>query len=244
MTRKTPDSHDFPTRPYDLVKEFVIALVVVLVLSVGLAAIFSSPDDPPITMTAWAQNAPDDVVITAVGELAGTTASATYGPPYNHASEGQKIGPLPLQKLGGVRLPVDSADLVLGPLGQVARRLDPDVPQPRMGSGEDEPAVLTGERTRRRLHLPPLDQRQVRLQPIHQGQQEHLRLGQRPASGGEYPATDGNFGCQRDRKAGDEQNGEQHRWKRQSRHGLLLSVERQPLCNASGVPRPRFTRPP
>jgi hypothetical protein len=120
MARKTPDSHDFPTRPYDLVKEFVIALVVVLVLSVGLAAIFSSPDDPPITMTAWARNAPDDVVMTAVGELAGTTASATYGPPYNNASEGQKIGPLPLQKLGGVRLPVDSADLVLGPLGQVA----------------------------------------------------------------------------------------------------------------------------
>jgi hypothetical protein len=25
----TPDSHDFPTRRYDLVKEFVIALVVV-----------------------------------------------------------------------------------------------------------------------------------------------------------------------------------------------------------------------
>ena len=120
MARKTPDSHDFPTRPYDLVKEFVIALVVVLVLSVGLAAIFSSPDDPPITMAAWAQNAPDDVIMTAVGELAGTSASATYGPPYNNATEGQKIGPLPLQKLGGVRLPVDSADLVLGPLGQVA----------------------------------------------------------------------------------------------------------------------------
>ena len=120
MARKTLDSHDFPTRPYDLVKEFVIALVVVLVLSVGLAAIFSSPDDPPLTMAAWAQNAPDDVVITAVGELAGTSASATYGPPYNSASEGQKIGPLPLQKLGGVRLPVDSAELVLGPLGQVA----------------------------------------------------------------------------------------------------------------------------
>ena len=120
MARKTLDSHDFPTRPYDLVKEFAIALVVVLILSVGLAAIFSSPDDPPITMTAWAQNAPDDVVMTAVGELAGTTTSAGYGPPYNHASEGQKIGPIPLQKLGGVRLPVDSADLVLGPLGQVA----------------------------------------------------------------------------------------------------------------------------
>ena len=119
MARRTVDSHDFPTRPYDLVKEFVIALVVVLLLSVGLAAIFSSPDDPPITLTGWAKAAPDDVVMTAVGELAGTTASATYGPPYNSAADGQAIGPVPLQKLGGVRTPIDSAALVLDPLNQV-----------------------------------------------------------------------------------------------------------------------------
>ena len=72
-------------------------------------------------MSAWAQSPPDDVVTTAASELAGTSASATYGPPYNRASEGQKIGPIPLQKLGGVRLPVNSADLVLGPLGQCQR---------------------------------------------------------------------------------------------------------------------------
>ncbi len=119
MARRTPDSHGFPTRPYDLVKEFSIALVVVLILSVGLAAIFASPDERPITLKAWAQAAPDDVIATAAGELAGTTVSATYGPPYNGASDGQKLGPLPLQKWGGVRLPVDSANLVLDPLGDV-----------------------------------------------------------------------------------------------------------------------------
>jgi hypothetical protein len=64
---RTPDSHDFPTRPYDLAKEFVIALVVALVLACGLAAIFSSPDDPAITMSAWAKAAPSDVVATAAG---------------------------------------------------------------------------------------------------------------------------------------------------------------------------------
>ncbi len=36
--RTTPDAHDFPTRPYDLVKEFVIALAVVSLLTVILAA--------------------------------------------------------------------------------------------------------------------------------------------------------------------------------------------------------------
>ena len=115
---RTPDSHDFPTRRYDLVKEFVIALVVVTVLSLGLAAIFSSPDEKAVTMSGWAKADPDNLVTTAASELAGTTTSATYGAPYNSAAEGQKLGPIPLQKLGGVRVPVNSADLVLGPLSQ------------------------------------------------------------------------------------------------------------------------------
>ncbi len=116
--RRTPDSHGFPTRSYDLVKELVIALVVVSLLTVLLAALFSSPDENAITMRRWSQVAPDDVVATATGELAGTTASATYGPPYNSAAEGQTLLGVPLQKWGGVRLPVDSQQLVLQPLSQ------------------------------------------------------------------------------------------------------------------------------
>jgi hypothetical protein len=115
---RTPDSHDFPTRRYDLVREFVIALVVVLVLSGALAAVFSSPDEKAITMSGWAKADPDNLVTTAAGELAGTTTSAGYGAPYNSNAEGQKLGPIPMQKLGGVRIPINSADLVLGPLSQ------------------------------------------------------------------------------------------------------------------------------
>ena len=116
---RTPDSHHFPTRPYDLVKEFVVALLSVSLLTAGLAALFSSPDEPAITMTGWAQAAPNDVVATAAAELAGTSPSATYGAPYNSNADGQHLLGLPLQKWGGVRLPVDSADLVLAPLGDV-----------------------------------------------------------------------------------------------------------------------------
>lgn len=120
MKDVTPDSHDFPTRRYDLVKEFVIALVVVIVLTIGLAAIFSSPDETGITLKEWATAAPNDVVATAAGELAGTTTSASYGPPYNTASDGQAIGPLQLQKWAGVTTPLDSAnDLVINPLKSV-----------------------------------------------------------------------------------------------------------------------------
>ena len=118
----TPDAHLFPTRPYDLVKEFVVALVVIGALTVLLAAVFSSPDKKALTLKAWALAAPADVVATAAAELAGTSTSASYGAPYNHAGAGQDLGPLPLQRWGGVRVPVDSArDLVLAPLGTVSR---------------------------------------------------------------------------------------------------------------------------
>lgn len=125
VRRATPDSHGFATRPYDLVKEFVVAFVVVALLTVILAAVFSSPDEKAITMADWAAAAPNDVVATAAGELAGTTTSASYGPPYNTAADGQNLGPLKLQKWAGVRIPVDSAaDLVLTPLSKVTGNAD------------------------------------------------------------------------------------------------------------------------
>lgn len=112
-----PDSHAFPTRRYDLVKEFVIALGLMTALSLLAAAVFSSPDDPAITLKDWAVVAPHDVVATAAGELAGTTTTAGYGAPYNTSSPGQSLGPITLQKWSGVTIPIDAAkDLVLDPL--------------------------------------------------------------------------------------------------------------------------------
>lgn len=106
-----------PKRPYDLVKEFVIALVVVTVLIGGISAILSSPDEPAVTLQEWANKAPADFVTTTVGELAGTTVSAAYGAPYNKASEGLKLGPFKLQKMAGVTIPVYPAvDFVTDPL--------------------------------------------------------------------------------------------------------------------------------
>lgn len=106
-----------PKRPYDLVKEFVIALVVVTVVVGACAAIFSSPDERAITLQDWAKQAPSDFVATADGELAGSTISASYGPPYNTAGEGLKLGPLKIQKWAGVTIPVNPAnDFVISPL--------------------------------------------------------------------------------------------------------------------------------
>ncbi len=108
------------TREYDLVKEFVIALVVVGALVIGLAFAFGSPDEKSLTLQSWAKAAPSDFVSTAAQELAGTSGTAGYGPPYNTTDATQKLGPLDLQKASGVRIPIDAAkDFVIDPLSSL-----------------------------------------------------------------------------------------------------------------------------
>ncbi len=103
--------------PYDLVKELALAIAGTGVLAVLVAAILSSPDVAPVTIAAWAQQDPVDLVTTATNELAGSTTSAGYGPPYNSVGAGQSWGPIAPQKWFGVRIPVDSANtFVIQPL--------------------------------------------------------------------------------------------------------------------------------
>jgi hypothetical protein len=103
--------------PYDIVKEGVIALVVVSLLTVLLAVVFGSPDEPSITIKAWSTNDPMDFAQTALSELNGTSGTAQYGAPYNTAATGQQLGPLKLAKWVGARIPVNTVkDFVVDPL--------------------------------------------------------------------------------------------------------------------------------
>ena len=106
---------------YDLVKEFVVALAVIVLLVVVLAILFSSPDDKPVTIQQWARTDPGDFVATAVTELDGSSEVAAYGAPYTHTPDtGQKIGPLNLQSAAGVHIPINtSEDFVLNPLSSI-----------------------------------------------------------------------------------------------------------------------------
>ncbi len=110
-----------PTKRYDILKEGAIATIVVLMLVLGLAAVLSSPDDPPVTVASWAKIAPADFMATTASELAGTSETANYGPPYNNGRKNvQKIG-LSWQLLTGVHQPIDTAQtFVLSPLSKVA----------------------------------------------------------------------------------------------------------------------------
>ena len=104
-------------RSYDIVKEAVIALGVILALCVVLTILFSSPDEKPSTVKSWARTNPVDFVTTATTELDGSSGTGGYGPPYNHASEGQHIAFIRLQKWLGVSHPVNTPeDFVLAPL--------------------------------------------------------------------------------------------------------------------------------
>ena len=116
--RPTDGSWSGRNREYDLLKEFVVALVVVGLLTAALAALFSSPDEPQVTLTSWSRSAPTDFMATAATELDGTSGTATYGAPYNRTRDAaQKIGPVSLQHIAGVTQPVDTAaDFVLRPL--------------------------------------------------------------------------------------------------------------------------------
>ena len=104
-------------RPYDILREATIALGVVLALVVVLTILFSSPDDPPSTIKQWARSTPVDFVTTATTELDGSSTTGSYGPPYNHNSDGQHIAFIHLQKWLGVSHPINTAtDFVLAPL--------------------------------------------------------------------------------------------------------------------------------
>jgi len=109
-----------PTRRYDILKEGTIAGLIVLVLTVALASVLSSPDVPPVTVKSWVQVAPADFLGTAASELNGTSETATYGPPYNTNGTPQSELFAPAN-IAGVRQPIDPAQtFVLQPLAAAA----------------------------------------------------------------------------------------------------------------------------
>ncbi len=165
--RDVPDWHG-RYEPYDLAKEFLVALVVVVVLVAGLAVLFGSPDDKPVTVKSWSTADAVDFAQTAITELDGTSGTATYGPPYNLNGTAQSIGPISPEKWMGVHHPIDTAqDYVLGPLSTL-----PNEPQVRAAVDEYrsapasqqaawtaayEKAVANASFTDGRLVVPPGD---------------------------------------------------------------------------------------
>ncbi|MGD0248035.1 MAG: hypothetical protein ABSB75_03180 [Candidatus Limnocylindrales bacterium] len=111
-----------PWVAYDLVKELVLATVAIGVIALVLSFGLSSPDYPSVTIKSWATADPVDFVTTATAELAGTSDSALYGPPYTNGSDSvQAIGPFAPQQWAGNAMHLDTAqEFVLGPLTTIS----------------------------------------------------------------------------------------------------------------------------
>ena len=112
-----------PTRRYDILKEGTIAVAIASLLVLLLSGLLSSPDVPPLSIRTWATVDQVGFVNTAATELAGSSESADYGPPYNNGTGSvQQVGPVNWQKVAGITQPVDAAKLfVLDPLAVQAR---------------------------------------------------------------------------------------------------------------------------
>jgi len=149
-----PENPDYPRSPdpaaewtgakrrYDLIKELVSALGVVVLAAVVLSTLFSSPDEKSVTVARWANANPTDFLTTAVAELDKTSGVATYGPPYTHTpGAGQTIvGSFSLARLVGVHIPIDTArDFVLAPLG-IAAKSNPPLTTALASYGSASPA--------------------------------------------------------------------------------------------------------
>jgi hypothetical protein len=126
--------------PYDILKEAFVAFVAVAVLIALLAVVFSSPDEPAVTLKTWSAADPVDFAQTAVTELDGSSGTATYGPPYNATPDAtQHMGFFQPAQWFGVHQPVDTAqDFVLGPLGTLSNQV---VTQRAVKAYESAPAA-------------------------------------------------------------------------------------------------------
>ena len=135
-----------PERPYDLISEGTIAVVVVALLVILASSLWGSPNGgltypgapkspagQAFSAKYWDDNAPSDLAQTAVQELAGGTTTAGYGPPFNQTTGASQeflgIKPAEIAKaIFGLTLPINTAnDFVLAPVSQLAAPSNPAV---------------------------------------------------------------------------------------------------------------------
>jgi hypothetical protein len=123
MSRRSDEyQQGVPQKSYDLIREGLLVLAVVVVVIVILAGVFGSPDYPTVTGQAVATDQPIAFLQTSTAILAGESSLQEYGPPYTKNNENAQrlIGIAPSTWFGVTR-PIDaSQDLVIKPLERVA----------------------------------------------------------------------------------------------------------------------------
>jgi hypothetical protein len=129
VSRKTEAYfRNIPMKPYDLLREGLIVLVLVIVVVVVLSAVLSSPDYPTVRSQDIAQQQPLAFLKTSASILAGDSSLQDYGPPYTpDKSNAQKIAGFAPANVLGVTNRIDPPeDFILKPLSR-ASALSSDV---------------------------------------------------------------------------------------------------------------------
>jgi hypothetical protein len=72
-----------PTKPYDLLREGLVVLAVIVLITVLFSVLWSSPDYPTVTGQDVATRQPMEYIRQTLETLAGESSIQTYGPPYN-----------------------------------------------------------------------------------------------------------------------------------------------------------------
>ena len=111
-----------PMKPYDLIREGVLAVGAVAVVVIVLAIIFGSPYSPTVRGEDVAKAHPLDFLKTATDFLSGESGLETYGPPYTKDTDNSmKIWGFAPATILGVNKPLDAQkDLAITPLERVA----------------------------------------------------------------------------------------------------------------------------
>jgi hypothetical protein len=133
-----------PERRYDLITEGTIAVIIVAVLCIVASILWGSPNGgltypkgpaspagQAFSAKYWDTSDPSDLAQTVVQELAGTSGTAGYGPPFNTTAGASQeflgIKPAEIAKsVFGLTLPINTAnDFVLAPVSQLAAPSSP-----------------------------------------------------------------------------------------------------------------------
>ena len=111
-----------PTKPYDLLREGLILLLLWTVVIVVLAALLGSPDYPAVRGEDVAQRQPLAFLKTSATILAGNSSLQGYGPPYSpDTGNAQRVLGVAPAAWAGVTNPIDPPRaFILQPLARVA----------------------------------------------------------------------------------------------------------------------------
>ncbi len=123
MTRRQEEYiKGIPTKPYDLLREGLIVLGVVVAIVLVLTSVLGAPDYPTVRGEDVAKQQPVVYLETCANILAGNSSIQDYGPPYTQDTENaQNLFGIDPQNWFGVKIPLDPKnDFIISPLERTA----------------------------------------------------------------------------------------------------------------------------